>query len=98
MGIDFCHCAGIDQRADIRRCDGSRADAKRLHRNLQFLGEALVDRCLDIYPVGTHAGLAAIAEFAPHQSRHRSVDVCIGKDDKRRVATQFQGQPLQRVR
>ena len=66
-------------------------DFHGLDGGFQLFHESIVDAVLYQKAVNAHAGLASVAELAGHGAFHGLVQVGIVKDDKGRVAAQFQG-------
>ena len=70
--------------------------------NLQLLGardqlanEAVVDIFMHQQAGGRAADLAFVGEDAPEGRLERGIDIAVGEDDVRRLAAQFQAEPLQ---
>ena len=59
-------------------------------------GKGVVNPVLHQKAIGANAGLAAVAILGNQRPRHRCVEIRVVKYDKRRIAAQFQRQPLER--
>ena len=77
-----------DHRADLGTGVRS-ANGQLLHPDSESLGELLDDRGVDVEPIRRGAGLAAVAELGGHGAVDGSVEIGVGRDDERRVATQL---------
>lgn len=81
----------VDQRAGGDAILQAVADAQFFHRLLQFFSETVIHPVLDVQSVGADAGLPGVAELRRQRPFDGFIKVGIIKDDKRRVAAEFQG-------
>ena len=63
---------------------------ERCHRIGELAQQLVLDDVLDQDVVGRHAGLAGVEELRPRDALRRDLDVRIGGDDRRALATQFE--------
>src|SRR5438132_7414336 len=63
---------------------------KFFYRGDQFLSKGIINAGLDVKPVRANAGLTGIAVFGNNRPFDCSIQISIVKNDKRRVASEFQ--------
>ena len=80
----------LDQRADLRRRVEAAADGEPGRGVRESLHELVVDRVLDVDPVGRDAGLAGVAVLAEQRAGDRRVEVGVVEDDERSVAAELE--------
>jgi hypothetical protein len=97
VGRDLLDRGLVDQRADCRSRREARRHVERGNLCAEPGEELFLDGSVDEDTVGTDAGLPGIAELAGHGRFHRHVEICVLEHDQRRVAAQFEAQPLDRV-
>ena len=80
----------IDQRpgGDVRL--QTIAEVQFVHRLLELVGKLLIHAVLNVQTVGADAGLPGITKLRGQRTFHGFIKVGIVKDDKRRIAAQFQ--------
>src|SRR5487761_2511611 len=80
----------INHRADINACIQAIAQPQSANPLRQHRGESLIDGPLDIQAVGADAGLPRVAELREHDALGGAFQIGVIKDDKGRMAAQFQ--------
>ena len=93
IGDVFLHFGNrfiVDQRSgsDVRL--QTIAEMQFAHCMLKFFGKTLIHTVLHVQAVGADAGLPGVTEFRGQRTFHGFIKIGIVKDDKRRIAAQFQ--------
>ena len=96
MRRNFGHCPTINQRALLGRAGQSGSNSIPRNARCQFLCKRIIDRVVDIDPVGADTRLAGIAEFRHQRTFDGGIDIGVFENDKRRISAQFQADPLDR--
>ena len=79
----------LDQRPEIGAVRETVADTQLFDRDLQALGELVIDALLHIDPVGADAGLAVVAELALDRAFDRRIQIGVVEHDEGGVAAQL---------
>ena len=94
----FATASVADQRPLLDAGVEPRCRRRALDRLAEALHELVVDTGLHQHAVRAHTGLPSVAELRGHRARDGRVHVGVVEDDQRRVATELQGDLLQRPR
>ena len=92
----FNRLAGFDrdERAEVHAVIKTIANFKRVRGCKELLNEGILHILMNEDAVRADAGLAGIAKFGRHDAFDRKVEVCVVKDDERRVAAKLHGEAL----
>ena len=98
MFLHFGQRLAIYQRANAHAFVKAVADGERVAGAAQFVDKGVIDAALHVEAVGADAGLSGVPEFADHRAFDGFIKIGIVKDDKGRVAAQFQRDFFNRAR
>ena len=97
MPLDLFYGCAIDHRPDDNAFIRASTDLHLRDTAGEFCCKRIVDAGLYENPIGTDAGLAAIAELRRNRPLDRQVEVGIVEDNERRIAAKLEAEPLDTV-
>lgn len=90
MLLDFRHGFFINQRPDSDVGLQAVADRELIYRLVEFFRKTIVNAVLNIQSIGADTGLPGVAKLRSQRAFDGFIQIGIVKDDKRRIAAQFQ--------
>ena len=89
MGLDFFHGFAVNQGANLYARGKAIARFERTDGGAHAAQKFVVDARLHQHAVGRDAGLAGVAKFLRHQTRHDHIQISIVKHQHGGIATQL---------